>query len=72
MLIFLHMGIEVQKSAFPTLFNFAKVRAAQSHVYKTLIKTEANVDAVFKIIFLNKAFLNRALSESITTFSLEK
>ena len=30
----LHMGIEVQKSALPTLFNIARVRAAsQPHVY---------------------------------------
>jgi len=30
------MGIEVQKNAFPTLFNFAKVRAAsQPHVLLT-------------------------------------
>ena len=32
-LILFHMGIEVQKSALPTLFNFAKVKeASKPHV----------------------------------------
>ena len=35
------MGIEVQKSEFPTLFNFARVRAAsQPHVIKNNLVPE--------------------------------
>ena len=35
------MGIEVQKSALPTLFNFARVRAAsQPHVIKNNLVPE--------------------------------
>ena len=36
------MGIEVQKSALPTLFNFVRIRAAsQPHVTRAVVRTVA-------------------------------
>ena len=38
------MGIKAQKSALPTLFNFARVRAAhQPHVFIEILKNEADL-----------------------------